>query len=126
MKSFKDYLAEGEQLEELSQEETNSSSPISGEERQAQPNPVESVGGTRELGIGDPVIVKDRVQHGGEKGKVVEFGKDKHFVVVEFPGNKKYSFHASDVEFDDYADGNDEDEMYQHELNNLRKMSGYQ
>lgn len=132
MKSLKSYLPESF-LTELGEGPNDSQSPVSGAEAESKPNPAMSVGGTRELSIGDPVIVGKNVQFSGEHGIVDSFGRGNSFVIVKLQKHGKHSFHTSDVEFDDYADDEDdeyyEDDTtdYEHnrELDNLRRLSGY-
>jgi hypothetical protein len=63
-----------------------------------------------ELNIGDPVIITGKgIQYEGTTGDIVDFGKDKRFVVVDLYNHGKHSFHSSDVSYNDYADSDDED-----------------
>jgi len=118
MKSLYQYLPESF-LAELGEGPNDSGSPISGAETSGYPNPAESVGGTRELSVGDAVIIKDGVKFGGSTGEIVDFGQDKHFVVVNLYNHGKHSFQASDVQFNEYADSEEE------ELDNMRRLAGY-
>lgn len=61
------------------------------------------------LNVGDPVIIVGKVQFQGSTGEIAEFGKDKRFVVVNLYNHGRHSFHSSDVEYNDYADSDDED-----------------
>jgi len=61
-----------------------------------------------ELNIGDPVIITGDVEFNGKTGDIAEFGRDKRFVVVNLYNHGKHSFHSSDVEYNDYADQEDE------------------
>ena len=61
------------------------------------------------LNIGDEVIIAGNVQYQGKTGRVVDFGRNKHFVVVDLYNFGKHSFHSSNVEHNDYADSEEED-----------------
>lgn len=66
-----------------------------------------------ELHTGDPVIITGPVKFKGATGEIVDFGKDKRFVVVNLYNHGKHSFHSSDVSFNDYADSDAEEaDMY--------------
>jgi hypothetical protein len=62
------------------------------------------------FGIGDPVIITGDVEFQGKTGDVREIGRDGAFVVVNLYNYGPYSFHSSDVEYNDYADSQDVDE----------------
>ena len=134
MKSLRSYLPESF-LTELGEGPRDSQSPVSGAEAVDMPDPAMSVGGTRELSIGDPIIVGKGVQYAGAHGVIDSFGQGNRFVVVNLKKHGKHSFHSSDVEFDDYAEDRedeeeyheDDDTDYEHarELDNLRRLSGY-
>jgi hypothetical protein len=61
-----------------------------------------------ELGIGDPVIITGNVRYKGETGDIDRFGDMKRFVVVHLYNHGKHSFHSSDVEYNEYADHEDD------------------
>ena len=61
----------------------------------------------QELHIGDPVIIGGNVEFRGKTGDVVEFGRDKNFVIVDLYNFGKHAFHASNVRYNDYADKED-------------------
>ena len=133
MKSLTTYLPESF-LTELGEGPHDSQSPVSGAEANGRPNPAMSVGGTRELSIGDPIVVGKGVQYAGAHGVADSFGQGNKFVVVNLKKHGKHSFHSSDVEFDDYAeerddeyheDDDDKDYSHERELDNLRRLSGY-
>lgn len=63
-----------------------------------------------DLNIGDPVIITGNVQFKGKTGDVVDFGKDKRFVIVNLYNHGKHSFQSSDVSYNDYAESGDEQE----------------
>ena len=62
---------------------------------------------TDELQVGDPVIIGGNVEFKGKTGDVVEFGRDKNFVIVDLYNFGKHAFHASNVRYNDYADKED-------------------
>jgi len=61
--------------------------------------------------IGDPVIITGDVEFRGKTGDVRELGRDSSFVVVDLYNYGPYSFHASDVEYNDYADSQDDQDV---------------
>jgi len=68
------------------------------------------------LNIGDPVIITGNVQFKGKTGDIVDFGKDKRFVIVNLYNYGKHSFHSSDVSYNDYAESGDEEaDAYDHD-----------
>jgi hypothetical protein len=66
---------------------------------------------TESLAVGDPVIITGAVEYQGKTGDVREIGRDGAFVVVNLYNHGPYSFHASDVEYNDYADAQDEQDL---------------
>jgi hypothetical protein len=66
--------------------------------------------GASEFGIGDPVIITGDVEFRGKTGDVREFDRDGSFVVVDLYNHGAYSFHTSDVSYNDYADEEDDEE----------------
>ncbi len=69
--------------------------------------------GDNALQVGDPVIITGDVEYQGRTGDVREIGRDGAFVVVDLYNYGPYSFHASDVSLNDYADSDEEDERAQ-------------
>jgi hypothetical protein len=65
---------------------------------------------TSALQVGDPVIITGNVEYQGKTGDVREIGRDGAFVVVDLYNYGPYSFHASDVSYNDYADSDEEAE----------------
>jgi hypothetical protein len=61
--------------------------------------------------IGDPVIITGDVEFRGKTGDVQEFDRDGAFVVVNLYNYGPYSFHVSDVEYNDYADSEDAEDV---------------
>ena len=73
----------------------------------------ESFDGAGSLNVGDPVIITGKVQFQGKTGDIAGFGKDKRFVIVDLYNHGKHSFNSSDVEYNEYADSDDEEaQMY--------------
>jgi hypothetical protein len=66
---------------------------------------------TESLSIGDPVIITGDVEYQGKTGDVREIGRDGAFVVVDLYNYGPYSFHTSDVEYNDYADSQDDEDV---------------
>jgi hypothetical protein len=60
--------------------------------------------------VGDPVIITGNVEYQGKTGDVREIGRDGAFVVVDLYNYGPYSFHTSDVSYNDYADQEDDEE----------------
>jgi hypothetical protein len=70
---------------------------------------------TETLSVGDPVIISGNVEFNGKTGDVVGFGRDQHFVIVDLYNFGKHAFHASNVEYNNYADEEDNvEEMQTH------------
>ncbi len=69
--------------------------------------------GDNALQVGDPVIITGNVEYQGKTGDVREVGRDGAFVVVDLYNHGPYSFHSSDVSYNDYADSDEEDERAQ-------------
>ena len=61
----------------------------------------------QQLNVGDPVIIRGNVNFSGKTGEVVDFGRDRHFVIVDLYNFGKHAFHASNVEYNEYADRED-------------------
>lgn len=109
---------------ELGEGPDDSQSPLNGEQSDDEPDPTKTKDGKRELNIGDPVTITGEVQFQGKTGDVTDFGKDKHFIVVNLYNHGKHSFHASDVEFNDYAGSEDED-ADNRALQSIRQIRGF-
>ena len=60
--------------------------------------------------VGDPVIITGDVEYQGKTGDVREIGRDGAFVVVDLYNYGPYSFHSSDVGYNNYADSEDDEE----------------
>lgn len=57
-----------------------------------------------ELHVGDPVIIQGNTEFTGKNGDVVDFGRDKNFVIVDLYNFGRHAFHASNVSYNEYAD----------------------
>jgi hypothetical protein len=69
------------------------------------------------VGVGDPVIITGNVEFRGKTGDVREIGRDGTFVVVDLYNYGPKSFQASDVEYNNYADAQDEqDSLKEHRM----------
>jgi hypothetical protein len=66
------------------------------------------------LNVGDPIIVTAPNEYEGMTGEITEFSPSGKFVVVNLYNAGECSMHLSDVEFNQYAD--DEDNDYEDEL----------
>jgi hypothetical protein len=78
----------------------------------------------QELHIGSPVIITGNVEFKGKTGDIVDFGRDKNFVIVDLYNFGKHSFHRSNVAHNDYADQEDyldEDNMEEADVININR-----
>jgi len=75
-----------------------------------------------DFGIGDPVIITGDVEFRGKTGDVREFDRDGAFVVVNLYNYGPYSFHTSDVSYNDYADAEDEEDVAEGNDHSLKKV----
>jgi hypothetical protein len=67
--------------------------------------------GSTPFQVGDPVIITGAVEFQGKTGDVKSIGQDGAFVVVNLYNYGPQSFQASDVEYNDYADSDDDEEV---------------
>lgn len=111
MKSLKEYLPEAFLAELADPGPADSISPVNGGMVGNQPDPHEMgiKENAEELNIGDPVKITGNVEFNGTTGEICDFGQNKSFVVVNLYNHGKHSFHSSDVEFNDYADSDEEE-----------------
>jgi hypothetical protein len=80
----------------------------------------------QQLHIGDPVIITGAVEFKGATGDVCDFGRDRSFVVVDLYNHGKHSFHTSNVEYNKYADRDDDElDIMENYLQQL-KQAGYE
>ena len=68
--------------------------------------------GTQRLHQGDPVIVTAPNEFEGATGEIHELSPSGKFVIVNLYNHGKHSMHLSDVEYNDYADQEEEDDWY--------------
>jgi hypothetical protein len=79
----------------------------------------------QQLHVGDPVIITGSVEFNGATGDIVEFGRSQSFVVVDLYNYGKHSFHTSNVEYNKYADRDDDEvDIMENYLQQL-KRAGY-
>ena len=60
------------------------------------------------LSVGDPVIVTAPNAYEGKTGEIAEFSPSGKFVIVDLYNHGEHSMHLSDVEYNQYADEEDE------------------
>ena len=60
------------------------------------------------LSVGDPIIVTAPNAYKGKTGDIVEFSPSGKFVIVRLYNHGEHSMHLSDVEYNEYADQEDE------------------
>ena len=88
-----------------------------GEDGMIGPDSTSPVGGnTNEdrLSVGDPVIVTAPNAYEGKTGEISEFSPSGKFVIVNLYNHGEHSMHLSDVEYNQYADDEEEvDEGWQ-------------
>jgi hypothetical protein len=64
----------------------------------------------RKLAVGDPVTVTAPNEFEGKTGEIAEFSPSGKFVVVNLYNHGEHSMHLSDVEYNEYADDQEEEE----------------
>ena len=72
--------------------------------------------------MGDPVIVTAPNEFEGKTGEVAEFSPSGKFVVVNLYNHGKHSMHLSDIEYNQYADKQEDDDWYDDELNEFAQF----
>ena len=70
---------------------------------------------SQQLHQGDPVVVTAPNEFEGKTGEIYEFSPSGKFVIVDLYNHGKHSMHLSDVEYNQYADKQDEDDWYDEE-----------
>ena len=70
---------------------------------------------------GDPVIVTAPNEFEGKTGEIYDFAPSGTFVIVDLYNHGKHSMHLSDVEYNQYADDQEQDDWYDEEV-----AEGYQ
>jgi hypothetical protein len=66
----------------------------------------------RKLSVGDPVVVTAPNEFEGKTGEIHELSPSGKFVIVDLYNHGKHSMHLSDVEYNQYADEQEEDDWY--------------
>jgi hypothetical protein len=66
----------------------------------------------RKLSAGDPVVVTAPNEFEGKTGEIHELSPSGKFVIVDLYNHGKHSMHLSDVEYNQYADEQEEDDWY--------------
>jgi hypothetical protein len=61
---------------------------------------------------GDPIVVTGSNEFEGKTGEIHELSPSRKFVIVNLYNHGKHSMHLSDVEYNQYADKQDEDDWY--------------
>ena len=64
------------------------------------------------LSVGDPVVVTAPNEFEGKTGEIYEFSPSGTFVIVDLYNHGKHSMHLSDVEYNQYADDQEQDDWY--------------
>jgi hypothetical protein len=64
------------------------------------------------LAVGDPVIVTAPNEFEGATGEIHELSPSGKFIIVNLYNHGKHSMHLSDVEYNQYADKQEEDDWY--------------
>jgi hypothetical protein len=64
------------------------------------------------LAVGDPVIVTAPNEFEGKTGEIYDFAPSGKFVIVDLYNHGKHSMHLSDVEYNQYADDQEQDDWY--------------
>ena len=71
----------------------------------------------RKLAVGDPVTVTAPNEFEGKTGEIAEFSPSGKFVVVNLYNHGEHSMHLSDVEYNEYADDQEEEDDWYDEVN---------
>ena len=66
----------------------------------------------RKLSVGDPVMVTAPNEFEGKTGEIHELSPSGKFVIVNLYNHGKHSMHLSDVEYNQYADDQEQDDWY--------------
>ena len=74
------------------------------------------------LHVGDPIVVTAPNEFEGKTGEIYDFSPSGSFVIVDLYNHGKHSMHLSDVEYNQYADDQDDlDESAMSELDAMRQ-----
>jgi hypothetical protein len=68
------------------------------------------------LAVGDPITVTAPNEFEGKTGEIYEFSPSGSFVIVDLYNHGKHSMHLSDVEYNKYADDQEQDDWYDEEM----------
>lgn len=68
------------------------------------------------LAVGDPITVTAPNEFKGRTGEIYEFSPSGSFVIVDLYNHGKHSMHLSDVEYNQYADDQEQDDWYDEEM----------
>lgn len=82
---------------------------------QAQKKNPNKLDESQQLHQGDPIVVTAPNEFEGATGEIYEFSPSGKFVIVDLYNHGKHSMHLSDVEYNQYADDQDEDDWYDEE-----------
>jgi hypothetical protein len=68
----------------------------------------------RKLTVGDPIVITGPNEFEGKTGEIYEFSPSGKFVIVDLYNHGKHSMHLSDIEYNQYADQeqDEEDDWY--------------
>jgi hypothetical protein len=66
----------------------------------------------KQLHVGDPITVTAPNEFEGKTGEIYDFSPSRSFVIVDLYNHGKHSMHLSDVEYNQYADKQEEDDWY--------------
>lgn len=117
-----DYLPESF-IVELGEGPNDSISPVNGGEADDKPNPFDTHNGRRALQIGDPVAVKN-MRYEGSTGKVINMQDGVATVALDYDAGK-HKFNVADLEFNHHHP-HEEKEEGDRDIENLRRLAGYQ
>jgi hypothetical protein len=79
----------------------------------------------RKLSVGDPVVVTAPNEFEGKTGEIYDFAPSGKFVIVDLYNHGKHSMHLSDVEYNQYADDQEEDDWYDEGVAEEQKPAGW-
>ena len=74
--------------------------------------PTRSLEEDQQLHVGDPIIVTAPNEFEGKTGEIYDFAPSGKFVIVNLYNHGKHSMHLSDVEYNQYANDQDEKEFW--------------
>jgi hypothetical protein len=80
--------------------------------------------GHRAFKEGDPVVIKN-MKYEGKTGKIIDLTNDNKIAEVEFKDGSSHRFNVADLSYDDYANDQDPEESFKHQLANFKKLAGY-